>query len=88
MLADAPGRGDDSLPMAVRTPVVRQLASTRFRRQVRQGIERTALVVGNPSVEGFGAAFPDPRNPDGADPPRAARRRGRGAWPSPACSAA
>ena len=69
MLADAPGRGNDSLPMAVRTPVVRQLASTRFRRQVRQGIERTALVVGNPSVERFGTAFPDPRNPDGLDPP-------------------
>ncbi len=70
MLADAPGRSDDSLPMAVRTPVVRQLASTRFRRQVRQGIERTALVVGNPSVERFGLAFPDPRNPDTPlDPP-------------------
>ncbi len=69
MLADAPGRGDDGLPLALRTPVVRQLASTRFRRQVRQGSERTALVVGNPSVEGFGAAFPDPRHPEGTDPP-------------------
>ena len=69
MLADAPGRGDDSLPMAVRTPVVRQLASVRFRRQVRQGTQRLALVVGNPSVERFAAAFPDPRNPDAADPP-------------------
>jgi len=69
MLADAPGGEGDNLPMAVRTAVVRQLASTRFRRRVRQGIERTALVVGNPSVEGFGAAFPDPRHPEGLDPP-------------------
>lgn len=70
MLADAPDGGEVSLPMAVRTPVVRQLASSRFRAQVRQGMERTALVVGNPSVEGFGLAFPNPRDPDAhEDPP-------------------
>ncbi len=64
MLAGAAGASDDALPMAVRTPVVRQLASTRFRAQVRQALDRSALVIGNPSVEGFGAAFPDPRQPD------------------------
>ena len=69
MLADAPGRSDEALPVAVRAPLVRQLAATRFRRQVRQAVERAALVVGNPAVEGFGAAFPDPRNPEGAEPP-------------------
>lgn len=72
MLAGAAGAADDALPMAVRTPVVRQLASTRFRTQVQQALDRSALVVGNPSVEGFGAAFPDPRLPgrsDNPDPP-------------------
>jgi CHAT domain-containing protein len=69
MLADAAGAADDALPMAVRTPVVRQLASTRFRAQVRQALDRSALVIGNPSVEGFGAAFPDPRQPDRTDAP-------------------
>ena len=69
MLADAAGAADDVRPMAVRTPVVRQLASNRFRAQVQQALERSALVVGNPSVEGFGAAFPDPRQPDRTDNP-------------------
>jgi hypothetical protein len=69
MLADAPGRSDEALPVAVRAPLVRQLAATRFRRQVRQAVERAALVVGNPAVDGFGAAFPDPRHPEGAEPP-------------------
>ncbi len=69
MLAEDPARGDERLPMAVRTPVVRQLASLNFRRLVRQGMERTALVIGNPSVDGFTAAFPDPANPQAQDPP-------------------
>ena len=55
-------------PLAVRTPVVRQLASSQFRRQVRQAPSRHALVVGNPSVEGFARHFPDPRNPNGLEP--------------------
>ena len=59
MLADDPGRsGDDKLPLALRTAVVRQLTSWRFRSHVRQGIERRALVIGNPSVAGFTDAFP------------------------------
>ena len=56
---DDPGRSDDERrPLALRAAVVRQLSSTRFRTHVRQAISRNALVIGNPSVEGFGAAFP------------------------------
>lgn len=59
MLADDPGRSDDDkLPLALRTAVVRQLASWRFRSHVHQGTERRALVIGNPSVAGFTDAFP------------------------------
>lgn len=58
MLADDPSRADDDKrPLALRTALVRQLSSLRFRRQVRQSMERTALVIGNPSVQGFAAAF-------------------------------
>jgi tetratricopeptide (TPR) repeat protein len=64
MSADHPDGGSDQAPLALRTPVVRQLESPRFRRQVRQSFERTALVVGNPSVEGFAAAYKLPREPD------------------------
>lgn len=69
MLADQPGQAGSGLPLAVRTPVVRQLAAAQFRRQVRQSFERQALVVGNPSVEGFAKAFPDPRHPEAGEPP-------------------
>jgi triacylglycerol esterase/lipase EstA (alpha/beta hydrolase family) len=59
MLADDPGRaGEDKMPLALRTAVVRQLTSWRYRPQVRQGVERRALVIGNPSVAGFARAFP------------------------------
>ncbi|MEP6739635.1 MAG: CHAT domain-containing protein, partial [Caldimonas sp.] len=59
MLADDPSRpNEEKLPLALRTAVVRQLSTAAFRVQVRQGIERRALVVGNPSVAGFCAAFP------------------------------
>ena len=59
MLADDPARAnEEKLPLALRTAVVRQLSSSRFRAQVRQGIERRALVIGNPSSAGFTVAFP------------------------------
>ncbi|MEP7102527.1 MAG: CHAT domain-containing protein [Burkholderiales bacterium] len=59
MLADDPSRAsDDKLPLALRTAVVRQLSTWTYRPQVRQGVERRALVIGNPSVAGFTAAFP------------------------------
>ncbi|HOL36275.1 MAG TPA: CHAT domain-containing protein [Rubrivivax sp.] len=61
MLADDAERdGGDGKPLAVRTPVVRQLATSRYRGQVRQGLVRQALVVGNPSVEGFEQRFVAP----------------------------
>ena len=67
MLADDPARRDDPAhadddrrPLALRAAVVRQLSSSRFRAHVRQAISRNALVIGNPSVAGFGAAFPMP----------------------------
>ena len=70
MLADDPTRSEsDQRPLALRMAVVRQLSSTRFRRRVRQNIERTALVVGNPSVKGFAEAFSTPAGPRTADPP-------------------
>ncbi|MDM0011608.1 CHAT domain-containing protein [Variovorax sp. J22P168] len=56
------------LPLALCTPVVRQLSSSTFRRDVRQSLARNAYVIGNPSVQGFGLAFPDPANPGRQDP--------------------
>jgi len=71
MLADDPsGRDADRRPLALRTAVVRQLASSRFRRQVRQVMNHEALVIGNPSVAGFGAAFPRPKGRKRDDPPQ------------------
>jgi hypothetical protein len=58
MLADDPTRdGGDKRPLALRTATVRQLESLHYRRQVRQNVERTALVIGNPSTQGFKQAF-------------------------------
>lgn len=68
MFADAPGSSGEKLPLALRTPVIRQLAAVQFRRQVRQGLERNAFVVGNPSVEGFSQAFQEAPQPL-TDPP-------------------
>jgi hypothetical protein len=70
MLADDPMRTDgDKRPLALRIAGVRQLSSTQFRRQVRQNIERSALVIGNPSVKGFKEAFSTPQVPITDDPP-------------------
>jgi hypothetical protein len=70
MLADDPARPEaDKLPLALRTQVVRQLSSTRYRRGVRQVMGRSALVVGNPSVANFGASFAGPNGQPLADPP-------------------
>ncbi|KQP23040.1 CHAT domain-containing protein [Pseudorhodoferax sp. Leaf267] len=75
MLADAPQRGpqcadDDRLPLALRTAVVRQFATTKFRRQLRESAGRNALVVGNPSVHGFTKAFPGTPDRPMAEPPK------------------
>ncbi|MGN6718179.1 MAG: CHAT domain-containing protein, partial [Candidatus Binatia bacterium] len=55
----------EDVPMAVGVPVVRQLSSSKFRRQVRQSVEPLAYVVGNPSTKSFFKNFPTPgKNPD------------------------
>ena len=69
MLAGDPGRGADDRPLALRAPVVRQLTSKAFRRHVLQGVRRDALVIGNPSVAGFGKAFAPPGTTEFVDPP-------------------
>lgn len=59
LLADDPERpAEEKLPLALRTAVVRQLVSPRFRNVVRQGSGRRALVIANPSSEGFAKGFP------------------------------
>ena len=68
MLAEEPPRegtgGDrDNVPLAVRASVVRPLASLRYRPQVVQATAYTALVVGNPSVQGFRDGFGAPDGP-------------------------
>lgn len=45
-------------PLAVTTAVVRQLASSSFRRQVRQNLAPLAYVIGNPSTDHFFETFP------------------------------
>jgi CHAT domain-containing protein len=62
--------GDE--PMAIRTAMVRQLASGRWRQHVRSSIDRAAYVVGNPSTRGFAAAFFGDGGPAGKG--KAARR--------------
>ncbi|HJV62811.1 MAG TPA: CHAT domain-containing protein, partial [Albitalea sp.] len=49
----------DDQPLAVRTAMVRQLATGRFRTRVNQTMARRAYVVGNPSTAGFFTSFPD-----------------------------
>ena len=59
----------DGQPLSVRIPMVRQLSAAAYRQQVRHAPMRSALVVGNPSVTGFAAHFPDPvGNPRGDEP--------------------
>ena len=50
----------DQEPLAVRASVIRQLASSKFRRQVRQTLAPLAYVIGNPSTANFFTTFPVP----------------------------
>ncbi|HMF49307.1 MAG TPA: CHAT domain-containing protein, partial [Candidatus Saccharimonadales bacterium] len=50
----------DQEPLAVTARVIRQLASSQFRRQVRQTLASLAYVIGNPSTDNFFATFPVP----------------------------
>ena len=70
MLADDPERpSEEKMPLALRTAVVRQLASPRFRHQVHQASRRCALVIANPSVAGFTQAFPQVNGQPSQQPP-------------------
>ena len=64
MMADQPGgsvngstQGSEGVPLALQAAVVRQLSSSTYRTHVRGAMRPTALVIGNPSLEGFNAAF-------------------------------
>lgn len=59
----------DELPLVVQTAMVRQLASPRFRAQVRTTVGKRAYVIGNPSTAGFGLSFPLPGVALRKDPP-------------------
>lgn len=59
--------GDE--PLVAKTAVVRQLASARWRQRVRSTVDKSALVIGNPSSKGFAAAFPSKGNQGKFDPP-------------------
>ncbi len=59
----------DDEPLACRAALVRQLATLQYATQVHQAAGHRALVIGNPSYDGFGAAFTPPglapwRDPD------------------------
>ncbi|MCK6499706.1 MAG: CHAT domain-containing protein, partial [Nitrospira sp.] len=47
----------DEEPMVVRTSVVRQFVTSRFRAHVRGTAEKAALVIGDPSTAGIGRVF-------------------------------
>jgi CHAT domain/Lecithin:cholesterol acyltransferase len=52
----AAGSGDDALPWAIRTKLLRKLRTTRFRQTVRDaGIDSDVLVIGDPAVSEPGA---------------------------------
>lgn len=56
-------------PLVTKTALVRQLATARWRQRVRSTVDKTACVVGNPSTDGFAAAFPRRDGPARVDPP-------------------
>ena len=60
----------DEQPMALKTRLVRQFVSTRFRPVVRPPTSKTACIIADPSTDGFQKAFgkdqPLPQLPDAA----------------------
>jgi hypothetical protein len=69
LLADDPARGGEATePLAVRMALVRRFETTSFRRRVQQSLGRNALVIGNPSCEGYVEAFPPPPAPGTGKP--------------------
>ena len=51
-------------PLIKNTAIVRQFSTTHYRPQVRNTLDKTAYVVGDPSTEGYYTAFPDANRPD------------------------
>ena len=51
-------------PVIKNTAIVRQFSTTHYRPQVRNTLDKTAYVVGDPSTEGYYTAFPDANRPD------------------------
>ena len=64
-------RDGESLPLALRMALVRQFQTPDYRRHVRASSGSGALVVGNPSVEGFVDAFAGADARQGLKPPPA-----------------
>lgn len=58
----------DDQPMALRTAIVRQFASARFRRNPLSITRKVACVIANPSTHGYYAQFGDPARPLPAPP--------------------
>ncbi len=54
----------DGIPLVTRARVVRQLASSRSRARIMRASGNVALVLGNPSTEGFGRVFPGWPDPE------------------------
>ena len=52
----------DDQPMVLETAMVRQFATSRFRRQVNNCSDRTACVIAAPSTEGFAEHFGRPKD--------------------------
>jgi CHAT domain-containing protein/pimeloyl-ACP methyl ester carboxylesterase len=51
-------------PLIKNTAIVRQFSTTHYRPQVRNTLDKTAYVVGDPSTEGYYTAFPDANRPE------------------------
>jgi CHAT domain-containing protein/pimeloyl-ACP methyl ester carboxylesterase len=51
-------------PLIKNTAIVRQFSTTHYRPKVRNTLDKTAYVVGDPSTEGYYTAFPDANRPD------------------------
>jgi hypothetical protein len=61
----------DGKPLCTTTRIVRQFASTSYRKQVKMASDDNALVIGNPTTTGFLAQFPSVTTREPADLPGA-----------------
>ncbi|MFT4101134.1 MAG: CHAT domain-containing protein [Burkholderiaceae bacterium] len=65
MICDSEADDDDQEPLAIRTPIVRQLQTYHSRPRSRVNYGRSALVVGGPMTNGTEAEFEGWQNPLG-----------------------